>query len=144
MQNIIVSIAMKKNIVSVLIIKNGTIELRATEKIKDTEALESNYLGMIYSFVVSLRYVRKYIQGTKEDYNVCFEVSNSIFAKWVDTQYSKEAYQEQFMSALRLLHELPIRYTFSYSAKPKALVYAEEKYCKKEVVSSLDIDSYEG
>lgn len=144
MSNIIVSIAMKKSLVSVLIVENGTIKVRATEKIKDEKALQSSYLGMIYSFVVALRYVRQYIQGSKEEYNVCFEISNSIFAKWVYAQYSKEAYQEQFMEALRLLHELPIKYAFSYSSKPRAFAYTEDRYCKKETVSSLDIESYQG
>lgn len=140
MGNVIVSIAIKKDIVAVLITENGTIKTHVTEKIKDKNALESNYSSMIYAFVLALRYVRQYIQDNKSSRDICFETSNSIFIKWVDNQYSKEAYQKEFMNALALLQELPIRYAFSYSAKPKAIVYADKKYCKKESVSGLNIE----
>lgn len=142
MGNVLVSIAIKKNIVSVLIIEDGMIKIRVTEKIKDEKALESNYSSMIYAFIFALRYVRQYIQDNKSNKDICFETSNSIFIKWVDNQYSKDAYQEEFMSAMKLLHELPIRYAFTYSVKPKAFAYADEKYCKKESVSGLNLDDY--
>lgn len=144
MGSIIVSIAVKKNIVSVLIVEGGMMKVQITEKIKDEKVLESNYSSIIYAFILALRYVRQYVQDNKDNRNVCFETSNSIFIKWVDNQYSKDAYQEEFMNAMKLLQELPIRYAFSYSAKPKAFAYADEKYCKKEAVSGLNLSDYEG
>ena len=143
MGNIIVSIAIKKNIVAIIIMENGMIKSKVTEKIKDSKALESIYAGMIYAFILALRYVRQYIQDNKENRNICFETSNSIFVKWVDNQYSKEAYQEDFEQALKLLQELPIKYAFSYNPRPKALPYANEQYCKKESIGGLNLGDYE-
>lgn len=144
MGNIIVSIAIKRNIVAIVIIENGMIKSRVTEKIKDEKALSSNYSSMIYAFTIALRHVRQYIQSNKDSSrNVCFETSNSIFIKWVDNQYSKDAYQEDFEQALKLLQELPIKYAFTYAPRPKAIAYTEEKYCKKESVSGLNLDEYD-
>lgn len=139
MNNIIVSISIRKNIVAILIIEEGQIKRRIVERIKDDSALESSYAGMIYAFNLALRNVRHYIQENDRSKNVCFETSNSTFIKWIDKQYSKEAYQDSFIKVLKLLQELPIKYAFSYSQKPLAFAYALEDYCKKEAVSSLEI-----
>lgn len=143
MSNLVCSIALRKGVVAVLIVDGGMIKKRVVERIKSTEAAESSYLGIIYAFKVALRYVRDYIQQFSETYSVCFETSNSTFVKWVDNQYSKAAYQDEFMSALKLLQELPIMYAFHYSPKPKALVYADTSYCKREKLSGLEVSDVE-
>lgn len=140
MSNLTCSLAIKRGVVSVLIIEGGMMQTCAVEKIKDKKALESSYAGIIYAFTIALRHLRDYIQNNVKDYNVCFETSNSTFIKWVDNQYSKVAYQDEFIAALKLLQELPIRYAFHYCEKPKAVAYANESYCKKEKLSGLDID----
>lgn len=140
MGSIIVSIAVKKSIVAIMIIEDGQVKLRITERIKDSHALESNHASMIYAFMLALRYVRQYIQDNKTSSDIYFEVSNSTFVKWVENRYSKETYQEDFIKAMQLLQELPIRYSFVYASKPKAMEYADAKYCKKEVISGLSID----
>lgn len=140
MNNIIVSISIRKNIVAILIMESGQIKRRIVERIKDDSALESSYAGMIYAFNLALRHVRQYIQENGDNRNICFETSNSTFIKWVDKQYSKEAYQESFIEVLKLLQELPIKYAFSFSQKPMAFNYAIESYCKKESVSGLDLE----
>lgn len=143
MSNLVCSIALRKGVVAVLIVDGGMIKKRVVERIKSTEVAESSYLGIIYAFKVALRYVRDYIQQSSETYSVCFETSNSTFVKWVDNQYSKAAYQDEFMSALKLLQELPIMYAFHYSPKPKALVYADTSYCKREKLSGLEVSDVE-
>jgi len=141
--NLVCSIALRKGVVAVLIVDGGMIKKRVVERIKSTEAAESSYLGIIYAFKVALRYVRDYIQQSGETYSVCFETSNSTFVKWVDNQYSKAAYQDEFMSALKLLQELPIMYAFHYCPKPKALVYADPSYCKREKLFGLEVSDVE-
>lgn len=143
MKNIVCSIALRKNIVAILIIDGGMIKSRATERVKDEKAMESSYSAMIYAFTVALRYVRDYIQQNDGEYSVCFETSNSTFVKWVENQYSKEAYQNEFIAALKLLQELPIMYAFHYCPKPKALPYADASYCKKAKLSGLDVSGVE-
>ena len=140
MKNIVCSIALKKNVVAILIVEDGMIKRRATERVKDESVLDSSYSAMIYAFTVALRYVRDYIQQGNGEYSVCFETSNSTFVKWVENQYSKAAYQDAFIAALKLLQELPIMYAFHYCPKPKAVAYADEKYCKKEKLSGLDVE----
>lgn len=138
--NVICSFAVRKGIVSALVIEGGMVKNKAVEKIREPEVAESSYAAIIRAFKVALRNVRDFIQQGSDEYSVCFETSNSTFIKWVDNQYSKEAYQDEFLSALQLLQELPIKYAFHYVAKPKALVYADDAYCKKPKLSGLSID----
>lgn len=139
MNNIVCSMAVKKGVVAILIVDGGMMKSRAVERIKDDEVAASSYASIIYAFKMALRHVRDYIQKCDDDCSVCFETSNSTFVKWVESQYSKPGYQTEFMEALHLLQELPILYAFHYAPKPKALVYADASYCKKEKLSGLDL-----
>lgn len=142
MSNIVVSMSLRKGISAIVIMEDGVIKVKYVERIKDEHALSSNYAGIIYTFKLALRHVRQYMQ-TVDVKDVCFETSNSTFIKWIDAQYSKEAYQKDFDEALTLLHELPIRYAFTYAEKPKAFLFTDSSYLKKESVSRLNLDEYE-
>lgn len=141
MSNIVVSMSLRKGISAIVIMEDGVIKVKYVEKIKDEHALSSNYAGIIYTFKLALRHIRQYMQ-TVDVKDVCFETSNSTFIKWVDAQYSKEAYQKDFDEALTLLHELPIRYAFTYAEKPKAFLFTDSSYLNKESVSGLNLDDY--
>lgn len=141
MSNIVVSMSLRKGISAIVIMEDGVIKVKYVERIKDEHALSSNYAGIIYIFKLALRHVRQYMQ-TVDVKDVCFETSNSTFIKWIDAQYSKEAYQKDFDEALTLLHELPIRYAFTYAEKPKAFLFTDSSYLKKESVSGLNLDEY--
>lgn len=141
MSNIVVSMSLRKGISAIVIMEDGVIKVKYVERIKDEHALSSNYAGIIYTFKLALRHVRQYMQ-TVDVKDVCFETSNSTFIKWIDAQYSKEAYQKDFNEALTLLHELPIRYAFTYAEKPKAFLFTDSSYLKKESVSRLNLDEY--
>lgn len=141
MSNIVVSMSLRKGISAIVIMEDGVIKVKYVERIKDEHALSSNYAGIIYTFKLALRHVRQYMQ-TVDVKDVCFETSNSTFIKWIDAQYSKEAYQKDFDEALTLLHELPIRYAFTYAEKPKAFLFTDSSYLKKESVSGLNLDEY--
>ncbi len=141
MSNIVVSMSLRKGISAIVIMEDGIIKVKYVERIKDEHALSSNYAGIIYTFKLALRHVRQYMQ-TVDVKDVCFETSNSTFIKWIDAQYSKEAYQKDFDEALTLLHELPIRYAFTYAEKPKAFLFTDSSYLKKESVSGLNLDEY--
>lgn len=141
MSNIVVSMSLRKGISAIVIMEDGIIKVKYVERIKDEHALSSNYAGIIYTFKLALRHVRQYMQ-TVDVKDVCFETSNSTFIKWIDAQYSKESYQKDFDEALTLLHELPIRYAFTYAEKPKAFLFTDSSYLKKESVSGLNLDGY--
>ena len=141
MSNIVVSMSLRKGISAIVIMEDGVIKVKYVERIKDEHALSSNYVGIIYTFKLALRHIRQYMQ-TVDVEDVCFETSNSTFIKWIDAQYSKEAYQKDFDEALTLLHELPIRYAFTYAEKPKAFLFTDSSYLKKESVSGLNLDEY--
>ena len=141
MSNIVVSMSLRKGISAIVIMEDGVIKVKYVERIKDEHALSSNYASIIYTFKLALRHIRQYMQ-TVDVKDVCFETSNSTFIKWIDAQYSKEAYQKDFDEALTLLHELPIRYAFTYAEKPKAFLFTDSSYLKKESVSGLNLDEY--
>lgn len=137
MGGILVSLAVKGGLSSVIIVENGLLKQHYTEKIKDDEARSNNYLATLYSFNMALRHTRQYIQDNPGNREVTFELSSSTFIKWVDTQYSKPAYQDKFMETMDLLQSLPIRYSFSYNAKPRALSYASGGAINTQKVGGL-------
>lgn len=138
--NIIVSVSVRKGVVAILIIENNTIKVKNVSKIKDESIAASNYLSIIYAFTLALRQLRNYIEVHSDNRNICFETSNSIFIKWIANQYSKEEYQEEFVKFMKLLQELPIRFNFTYVAKPKALPFCDEKYIKKVSLEGLNLE----
>lgn len=139
MQNIVVSIAMRHNVFTIILLSGGVLEAKYTEKIKDTRVAESKYLSTIYAFTVALRLLRNYVEQNKAYREVCFELSNSIFIGWVEKMYSKEAYQEEFMNAMELLQEIPIKYMFYYAKKPRALAYMSSE-TESSKLSGLDVE----
>lgn len=147
MSYLLVSIGVKKDISSILLMKDGRLIKKDVVRIKDEHILSSNYLCLIDSFARSLRLVRQQLEKDDTfDRTVVFEVNNSRFIKWMDDGYSKDAYQKEFMEALDLLQELPIKYNISFTTVTKAYTYAHEKYLSKVKMSGLDllVDDEEG
>lgn len=131
------SFSVRQGIVGVVISSDGIIKFKYAERIKDKEALDNCYLSTIYAFNLSMRLVRQFIQDNDISREVTFELSNSTFIKWVERQYSKELYQDKFDESMHMLQSLPIRYCFSYSKKPRAIAFAEKKYCVGEKLGGL-------
>ena len=105
-----ISIGVRKDICAVLITTDGVLITRRVERIKDEDALKSNFSSLIYAFTLSLRLLRDYIQTTDEEVHAIFEVNNSTFKKWVEQGYTKDIYQTQFIQMMELLNELPLLY----------------------------------
>ena len=137
MGGILVSLAVKSGLSSVIIMEDGLLKQHYTEKIKDDDAKANNYLATLYSFNMALRHTRQYIQDYPGNREVTFELSSKILIKWADAYYSKPAYQEKFIETMDLLQSLPIRYSFSYNTKPKALSYASDSEVKTQKVGGL-------
>lgn len=138
MHKLLVSFAVKRGIFTILVTENGMLKKRVTEKFKDKSIADSTHRSTIHAFIMALRTVKNVMASESGDYSICFETSNSIFVKWVDNQYAKDGYVEEFNEALNLLHELPILYNFTYNTKPMAVRYCGESYITKVAVSGLD------
>ena len=141
MVKLICSIAQKSGIMACTIVQDGTRKYKSTEKLDIPEGKGgSNYIA-IYSFSFALRHLRQFLQDNNfVNSYVCFEVSNFIFANWVIKQEATGDYVEDFIEVMRLLNELPIKYTFTFNKKPRALPFADKKYLKKMEISGLDIE----
>ena len=125
--DIIVSIFVKKGILSILIIEGGKLKERHVERIKDENILSSMYSSLIFGFTKALRITRNYLEKNNCS-KVVFEVSNSVFSKWLMNRYSKEAYQKEFMELLEIIEAIPMQYSVVVNPKPQASLYAEERY----------------
>lgn len=123
-----VSIFVKKDIASIVLMRGGMLIKKHVFKIKDASILSSPYLCLISTIKESFRHVRAYVEDNKECDVVSFEINNSTVAKWIYNCYSKDDYQDEFSQMLDLLNELPICYDFCVTPKPKAYLYAQEKY----------------
>ena len=116
-----VSIYIKKDIYSIIFIRDGKLVSKTVAHITDDRLLSSSYLSLIDVFKIALRLVRNYLEENKDCDCVTFELSNSIFIKWIDNCFSKEAYQDDFMEAMKLLNKIPMRYSVVYNQKQKCM-----------------------
>ena len=136
-----VSVFVRKDLLSILLLLNGAVVDKHVEKIKDEKIKASNYTCQLYGIRIALLHVRSYFEHNGYVDAVNFEISNSTIQKWIDKCYSKEQYQGEFVEMMTLLNELPICYDFSVIPQPIAYKYADEKYItNKATVSGLDID----
>ena len=134
-----ISIGVRKDICAVLITTDGVLITRRVERIKDEDALKSNFSSLIYAFTLSLRLLRDYIQTTDEEVHAIFEVNNSTFKKWVEQGYTKDIYQTQFIQMMELLNELPLLYDIIITSRTMAYSYTDTKYITKDKVSNLQV-----
>ena len=137
-KSLCVSCMTKCGVSSVALICDGMLVAKSVTKIKDEAIAESSYKCLIQTFVTSLRMVRKFVDENSDVEKVVFEVNNSTFIKWVYNCYSKEQYQELFVTALELLNEIPIQYSFSYNKKPIATMYLTDKQDTVKISGLLD------
>lgn len=136
-----VSVFVRKDLLSILLLVNGAVVDRCVEKIKDDKVKSSNYTCQLYAIKIALLHVRSYFEHNGYVDAVNFEISNSTIQKWIDKCYSKEQYQDEFVEMMTLLNELPICYDFSVIPQPIAYRFASEKYISsKTTISGLDID----
>ena len=132
LSEIVVSTYIKRGILSILVIKNGQLQEKYVERIKDESILESVYSSLIFGFTKALRVTRNYLERN-DCSRVTFEVSNSVFSKWLMNRYSKEAYQEDFAELLEIMEAIPMQYSVVVNSKPQASLYAEEKYLTDKI-----------
>ena len=139
MNQLNVSICIKTNILAIILTKGGTLLNKEIVQIKDEEITNSVYLSLLYGIKKALLQVRSHIENTPETDTVIFEINNTTVMNWIKNCYSKEAYQESFIEVMSLLNEIPMRYTFVATNRPRAYRYADKKYIiKKLKLSSLD------
>ena len=142
MNQLNVSICIKTNILAIVLTKGGTLITKEVTLIKDKEIADSLYLSLLFGIKQSLLKVRNYLERTPEVDNVIFEINNTTVMNWIKNCFSKEAYQDSFIEVMTLLNEIPMRYTFVSTSKPKASRYTDKKYIKKKLqLSNLDLDS---
>ena len=140
MENITVSIYVKKNIYAVLFVKNGKLLQKEVKKITDNDVNSSNYNQVLYTLEIAFRFIRNYVENNSDCNYFVIELNNSVVIKWFDRLYSKPQYKAYFDKVVDILEELPIKYLFSYNVKPMALIYAKEEYIKKDKLVSIDFD----
>lgn len=139
MKQIKVSIGVKKDICAVLLLEEGSLYQKKVQKIREKTDEDNHFDTLIYAFKLSLRMLRSYIEKANDECSVIFEVNNSNFIKWLEQGYSKDNYQAEFIEALDLLNELPIKYDYVFAQKTLAKNYTDGKYIEKSKISSLDI-----
>ena len=140
MENIVVSLFVKKNIYAILLQKSGMLYSREVKHITDDYVNGSVFRQQLYVIDRALRIVRNYIENNSDCEEFIFELNNSVVIKWFDKFYSRPEYQDSFEQTFNLLQELPIKYLFVYNKRPMATTYAKEDYINDKVVINNDID----
>ena len=133
----------KKDLISVIIMDKGELAKRSVEIIRDESIATSTYQSIIYAFKKGFSLLKLYIEDHPEVDSVVFECNNSAFINWVNQGYPREEYLDEFIEMMGILDNIPIRYSFAYTKKPKATMFAEKKYIVREKFSGLDIDGIE-
>lgn len=142
MNCLLASIYIKNGIMSVILMRNGMLIDKVVERITDDNVEGSTFKSVLFALSKAMRMVRNYIQNNQDCNDVVFELNNSIVIKWIEDNYAKDEYNDLLHEVISLLQELPIRYKFSYIVKPKAFLYAKDKYVSKKLsISGIDFDS---
>ena len=134
----IVSIAVKNKICSIVLTNGSDIVDKSLVEYKDWDTNNDPYKRMIYAVSYALRKYRNILESLRSDDIVTFEVSNSTFIKWVNREYSRVEYNEEFVEMLRELNKIPMRYVFVHSKKTKASNFLNEGILEKEELSGID------
>lgn len=137
MSSVCLSCSFKKDLFSILLLSNGKVELKRVERIKDEKYMDSPLMSWIYVFDIGLNMLNMYIEEHPDVDSVVFECGNSTFIKWVNQGYSKDDYLVYFAKVLEHLNDIPIVYSMSFNKKPKAVMFLDEKYIKKEKLVGL-------
>lgn len=137
MASVCLSCSFKKNLFSLILTTNGKVESKRVDYIKDSEFLESPLMTLIYVFDIGLNMLRMYIEEHPDTESAVFECNNTTFIKWIQQGYSRDEYLVSFSKVLEHLNEIPVMYSMSYSKKPKAYMFLDEKYIKKEKLVGL-------
>lgn len=133
------SIAVKKNIVSAVIVHNGTKVSGATYSTSIEDGV-TNYVNWLDAFKTVLSHLKSCVDAvvaTEDIIEVVFECRNEIMVQWCRQGFSRPEYMKQFSECMNLLHEIPVRYSFVVNKKPTADIYCKEKYIKKQKLESL-------
>lgn len=133
---ITVSVAVKNGLSSILIADSGFEVHKYTYRLQD-EYKGSVYKSLLDGFNVAVKYLKQYIEDKSSDTEIIFECNNSIVVKWFKQGYSRDEYRDIFFGVLRLLDEIPCRYSFQVNKRPFAMMYLSEKYIKKEKLSGV-------
>lgn len=135
-----VSIFVRKGVYAILMTRGGTRVTLKVEKIKNTKIAESIYSSMLFTIREALLLVRNYFEEHKDSCEVVIELNNITIQKWFDNCYAKDEYQEYFIDVMNLLQEIPMKYSVVVVKKPKASIYADNKYITSKLkMSSLEI-----
>lgn len=136
-----VSVYAKRGIVSTLIMRNGKVEDKYVTRIKDKGITDSIYRSTIYALKQGLKRLQGYLSEKEMSCadNVVIEFNNSTVNSWITLGCSKDAYQAEFLDMLSILNSIPICYRFSVTTKPKAAMYANEKFLEKSKLSGLEV-----
>lgn len=133
---IMVSVAVKNGLSSVLIADNGYEMHKHTYKLQD-DCSGSVFKSLLDGLHVAVKYLKQYVESNLSDTEIIFECNNSIVVKWFKQGYAKEDYQPEFINVLRLLDEIPCRYSFQVNKKPFAVMYLSDKYIEKPRLSGV-------
>lgn len=133
-----VSIAVKKSLCSIMFIVDGEVVDKATIRYKDWDEEQDPYKRIIFAVSKAIRLIRGYIESNRSDDIVAFEVSNSTFVKWINQEYAKDTYHDEFSKMYSELNQIPMRYVFQYSRKPKASSLLLDDYISKDELSGVD------
>lgn len=134
--NLCVSVAVKRGLLAVIVVKDGIMVDKYVEKIKDEVVSSSVFTSLLYAIKVALLRVRAYISNNNSAESITIEINNSTVKKWIYNCFSKDEYQDAFIDMMSLLQQLPIRYSFVVSDKPRALMFANERNITKTLAMS--------
>lgn len=135
----LVSMATKKDLCSIAVLEEQRVIEEFTFRYKDWEQEQNPYKRLFFIVKKALRIVKRRIESNRSDDVVAFEVSNSIFVKWVKQEYANDTYYDDFAEVLIELNQIPMIYTFQYSKEPVAnYLLSSDNIATKEL---SDIDS---
>ena len=139
MKNLLLSVSMKGCYVSYAIYYEGKCIKHNTMKLSGNY----NYIEKLMQGIIQgLREVKILVNSEMTKYDsLVIESSNSVILKWIDDYISK-GYRDLFLILLDELNSIPLMFQCVHVTSPKAKIYTDKKYIKKEKmygISDLEV-----
>ena len=134
----LLSVCAKKGIYAACLVEGGRVLKRITKRSALELEKPSAFDSLVEVMSKGASLLKSYVDEHPEVENVIIECNNSIFKKWLTAEYTENEHRDGFMALLELIDSIPVRVSYSVTAKPQATAFLNSKYIEKPKLSSFD------
>lgn len=140
----VLSVAVKRGLFAVVLIDNGVVKLKETKPLSTAKENPTIFDNLIEASKKAMVMLKGYVDEHQDVENIVFEFNNSTIRKWIESDYSTEDYNTEFLELLELMDVIPVKFSYAVAKKPQASCFLDKKYITKPKVGGFESLGFEG